>query len=233
MSAADGKAAQLVLDLGHRPALGGDDFLVAPGNAEAVRWIDAWPEWPSPLLVISGPAGSGKSHLAQVFLSKTGGRAVAARELARGDAARLFASSPALALDDAERALDRSGEEALLHLYNHAAGVGRHLLLTAHRPPARWDCRLADLGSRLKAAPHAAIGAPDDALIAAVLVKQFADRQLLPDDDVISFMVRRMERSFAAARAAVERIDRLSLAERRNVTVPLARRVLDSLSEEN
>lgn len=223
-----GGPSQLALDLGHRPSLSGDDFLVAPSNAAAVRWIDAWPGWPSPLVVISGPGGSGKSHLAQVFLARTGGRAVAARELSQDEPARLFGDAPALVLDDAERALDRSGEEALLHLYNHAAGAGRHLLLTAHRAPARWPVRLADLASRLKAAPHAAIGAPDDALIAAVLVKQFADRQLSVDDGVISFMVRHMERSFAAARAAVERIDHLSLAERRRVTVPLARRVLDS-----
>jgi chromosomal replication initiation ATPase DnaA len=167
-----------------------------------------------------------------VFLSKTGGRAISARDLAKAEPARLFADAPALALDDAERALDQSGEEALLHLYNVAAETGRHLLLTAHRPPARWEVRLADLASRLKAAPQAGIGDPDDALIAAVLVKQFADRQLPVDDGVISFMVARMERSFAAARAAVERIDHLSLAERRPVTVPLARRVLESQQED-
>jgi len=231
VSAATGGPGQLLLDLGHRPSLAGDDFLVAPCNAAAVKWIDAWPGWPAPLVVIFGPSGSGKSHLAQVFLAKTGGRAISARDVARGEPARLFGDAPALVLDDAERALDRSGEEALLHLYNHARDVGRHLLLTAHRPPARWPTRLADLASRLKAAPHAAIGDPDDALIAAVLVKQFADRQLPVDDDVISFMVRRMVRSFAALRIAVERIDHLSLAERRRVTVPLARRVLDSQSE--
>ena len=232
MTAASGGTGQLLLDLGHRPSLTGDDFLVAPSNAAAVKWIDAWPAWPAPLLVIFGPSGSGKSHLAQVFLSKTGGRAISARDLAKAESVRLFADAPALALDDAERALDQSGEEALLHLYNFAAETGRHLLLTAHRPPARWGVRLADLASRLKAAPQAGIVDPDDALIAAVLVKQFADRQLPVDDGVISFMVARMERSFAAARAAVERIDHLSLAERRRVTVPLARRVLESQQED-
>ena len=225
--------AQLALDFDHRPALSGEDFLVAPCNAAAVKWIDAWPDWPAPALVVHGPSGSGKTHLANVFLSKSGGRAIAARDLTESDPTRLFADAPALALDDAERALDRKGEEALLHLYNHAAETGRHLLLTAHRPPALWQTRLADLKSRLNAAPQAGIGDPDDALIAAVLVKQFADRQLPVDEGVISFMLPRMERTFAAARAAVAAIDKRSLAEHRNVTVPLARRVLDSLAEED
>jgi DnaA regulatory inactivator Hda len=224
---------QLALDFDHRPSLSGEDFLVAPCNADAIKWIDAWPDWPAPGLVVHGPSGSGKTHLANVFLSKTGGRAIAARDLTESEPARLFAASPALVIDDAERALDSDGEVALFHLYNFAAEAGRSLLLTAHRPPARWGIKLADLESRLNACPQAGIGAPDDALIAAVLVKQFADRQLRVDDGVISFMLPRMERTFAAARAAVEAIDKRSLAEQRSVTVPLARRVLDSLSEDD
>ena len=221
-------SSQLALDFEHRPALGGDDFLVATPNAEAVRWLDAWPDWPGPALVIFGPAGSGKTHLAEVFRSKSGARPVGLRGLGDEAAPALMGDARACVLEDAEAAVARSLEEPLLHLYNHVKESSRHILLTAKQPPARWGIVLADLVSRLNTAVQAGIRAPDDALITAVLVKQFTDRQLKVDVEVISYMLTRMERSFDAARRMVGTIADLALEERRNITVPLVRRVLDN-----
>lgn len=223
------EADQLRLDFEHRPALGEDDFLVAPPNSDAVRWLDAWPDWPGPALVIYGAAGSGKTHLAQVFRAMSGAKEVSPSDL-RDSPPRLYMGEAlAAVVDDADGVCGPDGglEEAVLHLYNLLAETGRHLMLTARRPPARWGIGLEDLASRLNAASQAGIGPPDDGLIAAVLVKQFADRQLKIDDGVISFMLPRMERSFGAARRMVAAIDDLALRQRRNITVPLVRQVLE------
>lgn len=224
-------AKQLPLAFEHRPALGGDDFLIAPNNAEAVGWLDRWPDWPAPALVLHGPPGCGKTHLVQVFLAISRGRAVEAADLARGAPAGRLADAPALAVDGADVLLAGAADEALLHLYNGAAEAGRRLLLTGREPPGRWPIRLADLESRLRAAPAVGIGPPDDPLIAAVLVKLFADRQLRVDDGVVAYLTARMERSFDAARRLVAAIDAAALAERRNITVPFVRAVLDGLEE--
>ncbi len=220
---------QLPLDFDHRPALGGEDFLVAASNAEAVAWIDRWPDWPGPALALHGPPGCGKTHLAHVFRAGAGASLVGARELAAGGPGHLTA--PACVVDDAETVLAQGLEEALLHLHNRLAEAGRHLLLAARRPPAHWSVALGDLRSRLNAAAAIAIKPPDDTLIAAVLVKLFADRQLRVDSEVVSFMVARMERSFDAARRLVAALDAAALAERRNITVPLARLVLEQADE--
>lgn len=213
---------QLALDLPYRPALGRDDFLVAPCNEAAVGWIDLWPGWPGPALVLCGPPASGKSHLAAVWRARAG--AISLDPAALPDAAAFEGEAvPQVLLEGADRIAD---EEALLHLYNRIAEQGGSLLLTADTPPARWPTRLADLASRLRAAPVAGIGWPDDALLGGLLVKMFADRQLAPGPDVVAFLLPRMERSFAAARALVERLDEAALAQRRTVTVPLARAVL-------
>ena len=216
------ESRQLVLDLPHRPALGREDFLVAPCNAAAVAWIDLWPAWPAPALVLCGPPGAGKSHLAAVWQARTGARALSPRALpaAMDDD---FAGSPHVVLEDAAAPGD---EPALLHFYNTIAERGGSLMLTAAAPPSRWRLRLADLASRLRAAPVAEIGRPDDALLGGILVKLFADRQMAIDPDVVAFLLLRMERSFAAARALVARLDAAALAERRTITVPLARAVL-------
>jgi chromosomal replication initiation ATPase DnaA len=208
--------AQLVLDLGHRPALGREHFLVAPSNEAAVAWLDRWPGWPAAALVVHGPPGCGKSHLVEAWRARSGASI-------ERDPARLGeVGVAALALDDA----DRLPERDLLHLYNIVAEARGHLLLTALRPPVLWDVRLPDLRSRLLAAPSVAIGAPDDALLGAVLAKLFADRQLQVAPEVIQWLLRRIERSFAGARDAVARLDAAALALKRPITVPLAREVL-------
>jgi chromosomal replication initiation ATPase DnaA len=199
---------QLPLPLPHRPALGREDFLVAPCNADAVAWLDRWPDWPSAGLVVYGPPGCGKSHLGAVWAAQAGAR-------------DLLLDEPACAGD----------EEALLHRLNFAREQGGSVLLLAREPPARWPLGLADLRSRLLALPAVAVGAPDDALLAAVLAKLFADRQAAVGGDVLSYLVARMERSFAAAGRLAEALDRAALAAKRPITPALARRVLDELHD--
>lgn len=222
---------QLALDLGHRPALGRDDFLVAPCNAEAVAWLEKWPGWPSHALALFGPAGSGKSHLLAAFAQHHGmvagvDAAVLTPEMVPG----LVASAKVVAVDGLD---DFADENALFHLWNLTKETGRSLLLAGREAPARLSIRLPDLRSRLSATPAVGIGAPDDSLLAALLVKQFADRQLRVGEDVVAYILGRMERSFAAARAVVEALDNASLAERRAITVPLARAVLEGMDRDD
>ena len=206
---------QLALDLGHRPALQRDDFLVAAANQDAVAWIDRWPGWPHFALAIAGPAGAGKSHLAAVWQARAGA-------MPAPDPAHVAPHGRYL-VDDADRMAD---ETAFLHLYNLTAEGGGNLLLVARDPPARWPLTLPDLRSRLASVPIAQLAAPDDALLAAVMVKQFADRQLQPADEVVLYILARIERSFAAVRRIVAALDQAALSGRRPITVALAREVL-------
>ena len=219
---------QRTFDWGVRPALGREDFLVAPCNEAAVAWLDRWPGWPGPALVIHGPPGSGKSHLAEVWRRRSGAEVV--------DAASLAHAAPGGGQAAAALVLDGLGglgglggpidERALLHTYNSVAERGGHLLLTALAPPARWPLALPDLVSRLRVAPSVALGLPDDALLAALMLKLFADRQIAVAPEVPAYVVPRIERTFEAAASLVERLDRAALAEGRPVTVPLVRAVL-------
>ncbi|HLS58634.1 MAG TPA: DnaA/Hda family protein [Paracoccaceae bacterium] len=133
----------------------------------------------------------------------------------------------AVAVEDVDRlhllgAEAGSAEEMLFHLHNRLALGGGTLLVTGVGRPAAWRLSLADLASRLRAAVVAELAPPDDALLAAVLVKLFEDRQLEVAPDVIGYLLPRIERSFAGAQAAVAGLDRLALARRRQVTVRLA-----------
>ncbi|MFO1127672.1 MAG: DnaA/Hda family protein [Rhodospirillales bacterium] len=223
---------QLTFDLGGAPSWRADDFLVCDANRAAVLWLARWPSWPSPALIVHGPPGCGKTHLAQSFAQRTGARFVSAAGLGDGDPDAIAASSPACVIEDADQRLDRADEEGVFHLYNALAASGRTLLLTARQPVGRWPLRLADIRSRLLAALDVAIEPADDALLAALLVKLFADRQLAVDDDVLVWLLPRMERSFAGAVACVERLDRAALARHRPITIPFARAVLNEEAQE-
>jgi chromosomal replication initiation ATPase DnaA len=214
--------SQLPLDLGFRPALGRADFLTAPCNAAAVAWLDRWPQWPGPALALWGPERSGKTHLMEVWRARSGAARIEADALKPARVAELLGSARTAAVDDA----DRADEEALLHLYNLLAERRGHLLVVAREPPARWGINLADLRSRLLAAPATGIEPPDEALLGAVLVKLFADRQLPVGEGVIPYLLVQLERSFAVIESAVAALDAASLADRRAITVPLAREVL-------
>lgn len=220
-------AAQIPFDLGHRVALGREDFMIAPCNQDAVSWIDRWPEWPAPVLVLSGPAGSGKSHLAAVWKNIASAQWVDASVLHDTEAGQINGRGGALVIDHFDPWIgDRVAETALFHLYNLAKEQGSTILLTMRMAPGQIDFDLPDLSSRLRAAPVAEIKPPDDVLLAALLVKLFADRQLSIGADVLSYVLPRMDRSFSAAHDIVNRADHLALSEKKPVTVPLMRRVL-------
>lgn len=219
---------QLVLDLPLRTALGREDFLVTPSNAGAVAMIDRYPAWPHYGVVLVGSAGSGKSHLLEVWRQASGARLVAAGDIGRESPDQLL-SSRALAIDDAPgQPLD---ERALFHLFNVARQTGGHILIASEADPSCWNVALPDLASRLKALAVARLDPPDDALLRGVLVKLFADRQLAIEEQLISYLMLRMPRSLEAARAIVAEIDRLALAEKTAVTRSLAARVLRELVE--
>ena len=221
--------SQLPLDLPYRTAFGRGDYLVSAANAAALGWIERWPGWGVPALVVHGPPGSGKTHLAHLWRERSAGILVTGAALAAVEPVLAAAETArAVAIDDS----DRAAEIPLFHLYNRCIERGISLFLTARQPPAAWPIALADLASRLRAAPVAGIAAPDDALLGAVLVKHFADRQLRVAPEIINYLLRRMERSFAAAAALVGALDRLALVTGRPVTIPLARRVLATLGNQ-
>lgn len=218
---------QIPLDLGFRPALGRQDFFVAPGNAEAVAWIDRWPAWPRPVFALFGPAGCGKSHLAQVFAARSAAQVIGAKDLRITEVGELAQTHKAIVLEDGDAGVE---ETALFHLHNAVIEAGGWLLLTGREAPARWSVQLPDLRSRLAAVTAARIDAPDDDMMQAVLIKLFADRQISVSPDVISYLIRHMDRTFATARALVDIADRESLAGQRSVTVPLVKDLLTRIS---
>lgn len=220
---------QLVFDLPHRPALGADDFLVSACNEAAVGVIDAWPDWPQPVHLIEGPGGSGKSHLANVWRQKAGAQLLKAANL---DASQIAGISPGAAVILEDLDCSRVDEQSLFHLLNHSKQRDISLLLTARVPPGRWDIGLPDLISRLRAVPVAVIGAPDDVLLSAVLLKHFADRQLNVEPQVIKYLAQRMIRSMEAANGLVAAIDRAALATGKKITRQFAGEVLERYQSE-
>jgi len=222
-----GQSVQLPLDLGHRTALGREDFLVAPSNQSAVAWLDRWPDWTSGGLVVHGPAGCGKTHLAHVWQKVSGAVLLDASALADHDPPDLLGRHKTAIVENAEVVGGcRDLERALFHFFNFIRENGGTLLLTALTAPMSWQVGLADLSSRIAILPSVSVGTPDDTLIEAVLVKLCADRQLIVGPEVIAYLVARMERSFAAARSLVDRLDRAALASGRRVTVPFLKETL-------
>lgn len=213
---------QLPLDLPVAERRGREDWIVSTSNAEATALVDRWPDWPSGALLLVGPTGSGKSHLARLFAETSGAAVVAAADLGRVDPTALAAAG-AVVVEDAGPGLD---ETALFHLLNAVRQAGGHLLLTAETPPLAWGLGLADLVSRLRAVTPVALAEPDDELLRALLAKLFADRQTVVDPSVVLWLARRMERSFAGARALVSALDREALAAKSPVTRAVAARVL-------
>jgi chromosomal replication initiation ATPase DnaA len=219
---------QLIFDLPHRPAFGRDDFLVSRSNAEAVAFIDRWPAWLSTALALVGPAGSGKTHLAEVWRRMSDAEAVSARGLSESRIPSLLAGGAVVIEDAPGPALN---ESALFHLLNLSREQKAYVLLTAREAPAGWNLKLQDLGSRLRAVPVATLGLPDDDLLRGVIVKLFADRQIFVDEAVVSYILTRIPRALAAARTLVAEIDRRSLEEKADVTRNFVARVLAGFSE--
>ena len=216
---------QLPLDLAHDEAKSRDDLVVGPSNAQAVALVDRWPDWPAPVAILAGPAGSGKSHLAHVWLEASGARAFPAAALGR-EAVEAAAAGPVL-VDDADSGdLDETG---LFHLINAVRQADTSILMTARRFPAAWGVTLPDLASRLKAAATVEIHEPDDMLLAAVTTKLFADRQIEVEPHVVQFLVRRIERSLSSAIEVVTRIDRAALERKSRITRALAAQVVEAM----
>lgn len=215
---------QLTLALPTETAMGREDFLEAPSNALALAAVEAPGGLPAGIAVLCGPAGSGKTHLARIWAARSGARWQAPEALVADLPALIAPGAPlSVAIDDAHRlAGSRATEEALFHLVNHLRGRGA-LLMTAPVPVRDWGLALPDLVSRLSAAAHPALSEPDEALLAAVLVKLFADRQLRVEPALIDYLLARMERSLGAARRLVADLDTLALQRKRRITRDLAR----------
>lgn len=218
---------QLAFDLPAREAWRREDFFPSPANAAALAAVDDWRNWPGGKLVLTGPKGSGKTHLARLWAAEAGAALLPATDLATADLPALSAHG-AVAVEDAETAAGNpQAEAAFFHLHNLVTQSG-HLLVTANRPPRDWGLALPDLASRLQAAALARIEAPDDALLSAVLIKLFSDRQITVPPALIPYLVARMERSIDAARALVAALDARALAEGRPITRQLAADLLGS-----
>jgi len=222
------RVRQLTLDWPHEASFAREDFLAAPENADALRSLEAWPRWPSPVQLLIGPKGSGKSHLGAIWARLARARAVSAERL--GDAAPMeFAAEPALLIEDADRI--GAAEAALFHLLNRVRESGAFALLTARRAPDLWGLRTPDLLSRLRLAPILVLSEPGPDLTRAVLFKLFSDRQLVVDPAVIGYIALRVERSLDAARGIVAALDREALARGKRVTRAMAAELLRDAAE--
>lgn len=218
---------QLILDLPHLSASGADDFMVSSANEAASNLIERWPDWPAPSVALQGEAGVGKSHLAQIWIERTGGSRIEAKEVRDANMDVLLAA-PALAIEDLDQGIGDG--KSLFHLLNHARDGHTFLLLTTRIEPGDLDLELPDLRSRLRALPIIKIDRPDDMLLNALLIKLFADRQLLVSPAVIKYLTMHMERSADAAVRAVSEIDRLALALHRKPSIALASEALRNIS---
>lgn len=215
--------SQLPLPLPHAPQYDRDSFLRGPSNSAALALIERWPEWPARIVLLSGPAGSGKTHLAHIWAARSGATIVQAAGLHGGAAADLLRTN-ALVVEDV--AVGGVPEKALFHLINSLGEAGVALLITSRAPAREWQLSLADLRSRLRMAAPVALESPDEGLLRTVLVKLFADRQLTVDKTVIDYLLLRMERSLNGAVRLVEALDREALAAAQPITRPLAARIL-------
>jgi len=214
---------QLAFALPHAESLGRDNFLEGPANAAALALIDGWPDWPNRVMLLVGPEGSGKSHLAAIWAEQAGARSTSAHALTVAEVPGALATG-ALVVEDLKP--QQFDERALFHLLNLTREEQAYVLITAREPPSALAIELRDLRSRLRAIPTVSLLPPDDQLFRALIVKFCADRQMLIDEAVVSFLATRIERSFAAARQAVELLDSEALRLGRPVTRALAAELL-------
>ncbi len=215
---------QLPLDLGHEPGYSRDDLIVSASNMAAVDIVDRWPGWISPVVVLAGPTGSGKTHLAAVWKAESDAIVIDAQNI--GSASGEM--GPFLIDDIGDGPIDEAG---LFHLINSVRQSGSSLLMTSRKWPANWPVTLPDLASRMKAATTVEIGEPDDMLLSGVLYKLFADRQVAVDPNVIGFLVSHIERSLSTANRIVERLDRAALEKKSKITRALAASVVTAIDE--
>ena len=221
--AASVQPRQLAFALPHAESLTRDNFLEGPANEAALALIERWPDWPNRIMLLAGEEGSGKSHLASIWAEHSGARSIAAHALTAASVPSALATGALVVEDLKENGFD---ERALFHLMNLAREDDAFVLITARVPPSAFEIELRDLRSRLRAVPVVPLAPPDDLLLRALIVKFCADRQLVVDESVVSYLLLRIERSFAAARRAVERLDAEALRRGRPITRALAVDVL-------
>lgn len=222
-------ATQLVMDLAIRPALGVEDFLVSASNAAALETVERWPDWPHWALVVTGPEMSGKTHLANVWRMKSNAALIAAADISEA-VVTVLSSHRALVVENLETGF--GDERAMFHVLNLAREHAYSILMTSRASPGELTVELPDLRSRLRATPVAVIMTPDDHLLQGVLIKHFADRQLVVEPHVVAYIMRHMERSMRAAHETVAELDRRSLEAQRRVTRALAAEVLKNGQDE-
>lgn len=219
---------QMIFDLPPKTAFGREDFFISPSNDVAVRLMENWQNWPLGKLVLCGPKGSGKSHLAHIWAEDAGAIVISAKALAY-ERLETLAAQP-VAVEDVDLMVqDDDAEAALFHLHNLMQQAGHPLLMTGCDAIAFWDIKLPDLASRLSGTQLASLTAPDDALLSVLLVKLFYDRQIIVEPSLIGYIVKRMDRSFAFAGDLVRTLDRASLKGQKPITKRLAKRVLDEI----
>lgn len=220
---------QLVFDLGQLPRYCADDYIVSECNAQAVQWVEALPNtWEHCALIVYGQTGSGKSHLGAIWQQKTHALLINPDELLNVSAPRALAEQSKNIVLDLGAEFDARIEESLFHLYNVIKELGGHLLILARTPPLQWNIKLPDLKSRLCSVPAVEIGLPDEGILGALCLKLFTDRQLHVSAPVMSYILSRAERSFVGLCRIVEALDKRSLTDKREITVPLVREVLET-----
>ena len=217
---------QLAFALPHAESLTRDNFLEGPANEAALALIERWPDWPNRIMLLAGEEGSGKSHLASIWAEQSGARTISAHALTAASVPNALATGALVVEDLKPEGFD---ERALFHLMNLAREEAAFMLITARMPPSAFEIELRDLRSRLRAVPVVSLAPPDDRLLRALIVKFCADRQLAVDESLVGYLVGRIERSYAAARRAVELLDSESLRLGRPVTRALAAELLRNL----
>ncbi len=218
---------QLVMPFGPSTSYAPEDFIPGAANAEALHLIERWPDWPYSMVLLYGPAGCGKTHLAHLFAARSKATFIAPERIGAATADQLLTGNHSWVIDGIEAVTDAP---ALAQLINHARARGDYLLLTATRPPAELNLPLPDLRSRLLALPTLALGAPDDALLMGLIAKQFADRQLRIAPDMLARAVQHIERSYEAAQGFVRAMDQLSLARGKPISAALLREAFQNPS---
>jgi len=226
-------AQQIPIEFPVRVARAREDFMIGDSNADAVQWIDQWPNWPAPALFLCGPAASGKSHLAAVWQTKSKAAKINPQDLIANEAQTISAKGENLVIDGIDPWLgDPAAETTLFHLYNILKEEGRTMLLTTRAAPSHIEFAIPDLASRFRAAPTTTIKSPDDTLLQNIIVKMFADRQIQINEDILKYLMPRIERSFKSISDIVAKSDELALSKHRAVTIPIIRDALIALQQE-
>lgn len=219
-------AQQYILDFPVLHSHSTEDFVIGGCNKLAVDSVNLWPNWPAHALILAGEAASGKTHLARIFEEKTGATLIQGADLKDQDIPGFL---NVVIVEDADQGVDQA---ALFHLFNWTRDHKGFLLITARSAPANWGIALEDLSSRLQSSPLVTLERPGEDILGAAMAKQFSDRQINVDDRVIGFLLKRIERSFAAVQSVVTRIDTLALREKSRITVPLAKKILEKHAHE-